>query len=255
MSTDQQTINSYNLGAKDYSAKQPTSFYHKYVEKPAMYSLLSDLIGKKILCIGVGTGDEAAYLKKQGADVTGIDVSEGMINEAKSKFPELNFLVGDMNNLDFEPETFDLVYSSLVFHYAEDLEKLFRGINNILKREGKLLFSTSHPIFDSIERFETNDRSFTVIGHSKSRSNGLIEPIGDYFTEEKRTQQWSEDFIVNFFHHTLSSWINALVKSAFKVEQVVEPMPIAEAQRLFPEKYQIYTHRPGFIIFLCSKTS
>ena len=49
MSTDNQTINSYTQGAEDYNKIQPTSFYHKYVGKPAMFSLLPNLKNKKVI--------------------------------------------------------------------------------------------------------------------------------------------------------------------------------------------------------------
>ena len=253
MSTDSQTLNSYNTGAKKYNEVQPTSFYHKYVEKPAMFSLLPDLKGKKVLCIGVGTGHEANELKSLGAEVTGIDLSEGMLEQAKNNFPDIDFRVMDMNKLEFEANTFDFIYSSLAFHYADDLKTLFESIFKILKEKGQLLFSTTHPVFDSVEHLTLSNMRYQIIGHSKDINIGNVETFGNYFKEEKRTQDWGEGFIANFYHKTITTWINSLIDSGFILKKVLEPMPIEEAKDLFDAKYEIYSHRPGYIIFLGEK--
>ncbi len=250
MSTDNQTISSYNQGAETYNEVQPTSFYHKYVEKPAMFSLLPDLKNKKVLCIGVGTGQEAYDLKTKGAEVIGVDISEGMITQARKNFPDIDFQIQDMSSLEFEDNTFDFIYSSLAFHYAEDLLDLFKGIAKVLKHDGKLLFSTTHPVFDSSVEFYEDKKRYHIIGHVKDTETKEVKTFGDYFKEEKRTQDWGNNFIVNFNHRTISTWINSLVGSGFEIKKVVEPRPLDEAKELFSERYKIYIKRPGYIIFL-----
>ncbi|MEI8143741.1 MAG: hypothetical protein WCG48_03970 [Candidatus Berkelbacteria bacterium] len=75
--TTNNTTKNYTQYAKEYEFAGPQSFYHKFIEKPEMYRILPDLSGKKVLCIGVGMGDEAEYLRNLGAEVIGIDLSEG----------------------------------------------------------------------------------------------------------------------------------------------------------------------------------
>ena len=253
MTTDQQTVDSYDNGAKNYTQEKPKSFYHKYVEKPAMYKLLPDLKGKKVLCIGCGTGEEVNYLSSLGAEVIGTDLSKGMLIEAKNNFPDLDFRQMDMMRLDFSKNTFDFVYSSLAFHYTNDLENLFAGIYKILKSGGKLLFSTTHPVFDAVEIFDLNGEQYSVIGKSKNLATKEIKTIGDYFSEIKRTQDWGNNFIVNVEHKTISTWINSLIKPGFRILKMVEPKPIEEAKEKYPEKYKEYIKRPGYMIFLTEK--
>ena len=90
--TVKRTLLSYNQGSKNWSNEQPESFYHKYVEKPAMHLLLPDVKGKSVLCIGCGTGEEVNYLNNLEAEVIGIDISEGMLSVAKNNFPNLKSL-------------------------------------------------------------------------------------------------------------------------------------------------------------------
>lgn len=253
MTTDDQTINSYNQGAKKFSEEIVKGFYHKYVEKPAMYNLLPDLRNKKVLCIGCGTGDEVNYLSKLGAEVIGTDISEGMLAEAKNNYPDLDFRHADMMNLDFQENSFDFVYSSLAFHYTGDLKGLFAGIYRILKPDGKLLFSTTHPIFDAVERFELNGEIYAVIGRAKNVETKKVRPLGDYFDEGKRSQDWGDNFIVNFEHRTISTWINDLIESRFKISKMVEPKPTEKAEKKYPDKFLAYNKKPGFLIFLVEK--
>ena len=55
-------------------------------------------------------------LAKKGADVTGVDISDGLITIAKESYPECDFKVMDMEKLEFTDESFDFAYSSLAIH-------------------------------------------------------------------------------------------------------------------------------------------
>ena len=96
---------------------------HRFVEKPMMKAMIPNLKGKKILMLGCGTGEESKLLETFGASLnqlTGIDLSSKSIEIAKRSYPDIEFVVGDMNELPFENESFDFVYSSLVIHYSEN---------------------------------------------------------------------------------------------------------------------------------------
>ncbi|BFH17355.1 class I SAM-dependent methyltransferase [Paenibacillus melissococcoides] len=55
--------------------------------------LLQPKAGEAVLDIGCGTGDLTARIRESGAHVVGIDKSEAMIAQARSKYPELRFIV------------------------------------------------------------------------------------------------------------------------------------------------------------------
>lgn len=59
---------------------------HTFIEKPAMHALLPDLKGKKVLCVGCGTGEECGELLGRGAIVEGIDVSQTSIELARTAY-------------------------------------------------------------------------------------------------------------------------------------------------------------------------
>ncbi len=55
--------------------------------------------GLPVVDVGTGPGHVAAYLAAAGADATGVDLSPGMVEEARRRFPDLTFSVGDLTGL------------------------------------------------------------------------------------------------------------------------------------------------------------
>ena len=145
----------------------PTNLGHKYLEKPAMVKLLpADLSGQSVLCIGVGAGEEIEeLLKRHPAKITGIDISSELLKIAKSKFPDIEFIEMDMMDLNLPKSSFDLIYSSLAFHYAKDWDVLMSGVARVLKQGGTLLFSTHNPPYWRLK---------TATGKSYTNPRGVV---------------------------------------------------------------------------------
>lgn len=104
--------------------------------------------GNKILELGVGTGRIAIPLAEKGFEVTGIDVSTGMINELHKKSNQVTTRVADMRNVELD-QKFDLVF--LIFNgitYALTLEDQLATIKNAahhLKKDGLFVIETFLP--------------------------------------------------------------------------------------------------------------
>jgi len=84
--------------------------------------------GATILEIGCGTGELLHSLRPQRG--LGLDISPGMIRLAKDKFPDIEFMVMDGEQLALD-ETFDYVIMSDVLCYLEDVQKVFRQIKKV----------------------------------------------------------------------------------------------------------------------------
>ena len=65
----------------------------------------------KVLDLGCGTGRDASLFLPAGYDYTGIDLSDGMVFEAKKLFSKGKFMVMDLSNLEFDDELFDGIWS------------------------------------------------------------------------------------------------------------------------------------------------
>ena len=110
----------------------------------------------RALDIGCGRGDNAIMLAINGCDVTGIDIVEDVITDAKAKaikhHVKVNFVVGNVLQMDrlFMEAEFDLVIDSGLFHTMTDEERpvFTQQIHRVLKPGGKyfmLSFSDKEP--------------------------------------------------------------------------------------------------------------
>src|SRR5215470_13161843 len=120
------------------------------VEHADFMGLLPDVEGKRVLDLGCGLGQLALYLAERGAaKVVGVDISEHMlaVAQAERAHPRIIYRREALEHVVFDSERFDLVVSSLAFHYVEDYAGLVERIAGWLSPGGVLVFSTEHPIF------------------------------------------------------------------------------------------------------------
>ncbi|MBW3694636.1 malonyl-[acyl-carrier protein] O-methyltransferase BioC [Vibrio sp. T187] len=106
--------------------------------------LPQDLSGYSVLDLGCGTGYFSKQLALRGAIVTCADLSVGMLQQAKICCGELvkDYQVADAEQLPFESNTFDFVFTSLALQWCEDLSYPLREMKRVTKMGGKLAFST-----------------------------------------------------------------------------------------------------------------
>jgi len=247
----------WNQFAENYQTfRGESGTYNELVEIPAMLGLIGDVRRKKVLDAGCGYGYYSILLAKKGAIVTGIDISEKMIELAKNSANKASvvcqFFVCDVQNLKmFRPEVFDAVISSIVVGYVDDLEGTFSEIFRVLKRKGIFAFSENHPILKgSWEKDDMGRRLHWNIDNYFERSITNTEwllPSGNIFKTSSR-------------HRTVQNYFDALVSSGFVVERLVEPEPINEARSInqdsnhaVQEHYSRAKRIPIFILFRSRK--
>ncbi|MEH3112394.1 class I SAM-dependent methyltransferase [Pedobacter terrae] len=93
---------------------------------------------KTVLDAGCGTGRNLLYFLRSGAQVYGVDQNPEAIAQAKilaSSFPHINleenFRIACVEKMPFENESFDLIISSAVLHFAENQEHFEAMLNSI----------------------------------------------------------------------------------------------------------------------------
>ncbi|CAN5626502.1 hypothetical protein BH11BAC1_BH11BAC1_18050 [soil metagenome] len=102
--------------------------------------------GEKVLEIGCGTGlFTRKFYAATKADITAIDISEELLNEARTLLPEANFQSEDAMNMKFGDNTFDVVYGSSVLHHLE-FEPSLNEIYRVLKPGGRMVFAEPNMI-------------------------------------------------------------------------------------------------------------
>ncbi len=103
---------------------------------------------KKVLEVGVGDGIDHLELAKAGAILTGIDITPKSIELTKKNLElhgyKSNLLIADAENLPFEDDSFDVIYSFGVLHHTPDTQKAVKEIYRVLKPQGKAVVSLYH---------------------------------------------------------------------------------------------------------------
>lgn len=104
--------------------------------------------GLRVLEIGCGLGTDGAQFAKAGADYVGVDLTEAAVDFARKRF-ELFGLAGtfrtaDAEKLDFENESFDLVYSHGVLHHTPDTVGAVREVHRVLRPGGRAIVMLYH---------------------------------------------------------------------------------------------------------------
>src|SRR5690606_4815534 len=113
-------------------------------EWETLKKLLPDFKDKRVLDLGCGYGWHCIYAMEHGASsVVGVDISHKMLEVAKEKthFPEVEYECCAIEDVDFPEESFDVILSSLAFHYIEDYEDLINNLYKMLKPNGTLIFT------------------------------------------------------------------------------------------------------------------
>jgi demethylmenaquinone methyltransferase/2-methoxy-6-polyprenyl-1,4-benzoquinol methylase len=94
--------------------------------------------GDRVLDACCGTGDLAVASHEEGGRVTGLDFSERMLERARSKSSDIEWVNGDLLELPFEDGTFDAVTVGFGVRNAEDLGLALGELRRVLRPGGRL---------------------------------------------------------------------------------------------------------------------
>ncbi|WP_207004649.1 class I SAM-dependent methyltransferase [Trinickia mobilis] len=123
--------------------------YHTYFgdlttqSNPAMLDALGIGRGARFLDIASGPGYLAAAAARRGADVTGVDFSAAMVDKARRVFPELEFRIGDAEDLPFPDDSFDAVGISFGMQHFPHPERALAEAFRVLQPGGRIAFTVS----------------------------------------------------------------------------------------------------------------
>ncbi len=110
------------------------------VEKRMVREMIQSLPRKLSLEIGCGTGHWTEFFTSLGFPIVGIDISEKMIEIARSKhIPEAIFLVKDVEEMDFRDESFDNIFAITALEFVDNLDRAISQIYRVLRPGGYML--------------------------------------------------------------------------------------------------------------------
>jgi demethylmenaquinone methyltransferase/2-methoxy-6-polyprenyl-1,4-benzoquinol methylase len=94
--------------------------------------------GDAVLDACCGTGDLAIAAARVGGRVTGLDFSEAMLERARRKAPELEWVSGDLLALPFDSGSFDAATVGFGVRNVDDLDRALRELRRVLRGGGRL---------------------------------------------------------------------------------------------------------------------
>lgn len=183
-----------------------------------LQKILPSFHGKKVLDLGCGYGWHCKYAVENGAvSVLGTDISRKMLETAREKNadPNIEYRRIAMEDLEFPEGTFDVVISSLAFHYVRDFTMLAENIFRWLKPDGDLVFSVEHPVFTA---YGNQDWYYDENGKI------LHFPVDNYYYEGKREAVFLGKTVTKY-HRTLTTYLDTLLQMGFRIQHIIEPQP------------------------------
>lgn len=125
-------------------------FFGEHEKKPKDREILcrfSQKIGNRgpVWDFGCGPGQTAQYLKELGTQISGLDLSEKLLAQARTNYPGIHFQKGDILNLEFEDDSIaGAVAFYAIVHFTEKQVSLaFREVFRVLQ-PGGLFLCTYH---------------------------------------------------------------------------------------------------------------
>ena len=220
------TKNAYDRWAENYDKdKNPhTTVEHKYVLK-AIDAKQHEII----LDAACGTGKYAVEFFRNGAIVYGIDISKKMIDVAKSKNNKIHYKISDMNEkLKYSSKFFDKINCAQAIKHIPtyNIKKLFKEYSRIIKDDGIIVFSVTHP-----------DMDWT-----------------DFETKTKVTVNLTQES--NIFHHKFKDYFDAFKYAGLTIADIIQ-VPIGNEIKsmLTNRSYRIVKGRYEVIVFKLKKAA
>jgi SAM-dependent methyltransferase len=163
--------------------------------------------GMSLLDVACGPGYVSAAVKQLGAVSTGIDFSERMIAIARGMFPDISFIQGDAQALQFPNSSFDRVLSNFGLLHMSHPERACAEACRVLKPKGRFAFSVwagpdkspgAKIVNDAIEAHADLDVGLPegppryLFGESEECRKALEQSgfDGESMTYETRTVEW-----------------------------------------------------------------
>ncbi|WP_232695693.1 class I SAM-dependent methyltransferase [Brevibacillus daliensis] len=217
------------------------------IEQPALRSCLPPLKGLKVLDLGCGGGQFARYCMDQGAlAVTGVDLSKNMLEYAHTHndLAGITYIHGALEDIELPTNYYDLIVSSLVMDYVRDYESVVKKITQALSDRGYFVYSTLHPHITARKLVEGWVRD--------EKGNKHYWPLDNYLEDGRREMYLVKDQKATFYHRSMSTAVNTLIKAGLMLHEIIEPTCTPEG--LLRQPHQISEiRRPTFLILKTQK--
>jgi ubiquinone/menaquinone biosynthesis C-methylase UbiE len=197
----------------------------------AAFAMLSGLIGTGggvAVDVGCGTGLSAPYVRRQGYDPVGVDLSLDMLTQAAERLPAAQ---GNATRLPLRSACAALAYSTFTTTDWDDLEGAVKEVSRILKPGGRYVSVAVHPCFNG--------------SHAEVLPSGEVLQKPGYATAQYRQPSSHQSPVrgkVGAWHRPVSGLLNAFAQAGLRINLVREGGPGA-----LPDLIAISASKPSGI--------
>ena len=217
--------------------------YHKILI-PTIMRLVGNIRNKRVIDVGCGSGYLTAKLATKGSHVVGVDPSREMIRIAKREYchiPRLEFLnlsIEDFSNC-YSDSRFDVAVSNMSLITIPNLDKTLRAVSSLLLPKSIFAFNITHPCFyNQYRKYESTDAFQYHIPHAQK---------GSFIIS---TDHEGLPSSTTHFHRPLQEYFRSLKNACLMVDELVEPFPTREVEKLYPKPWK----EPHFLSIRCIKS-
>lgn len=220
----------YEEMAEKYNELIDHKPHNAYYDRPNTLQLFPEVNGKVILDAACGPGKYAEILLAKGAVVKGFDLSPKMVQLAKKRNgSQGEFFVHDLTQPFgmIETASCDIVLCALAMHYIEDWSNTIKEFHRVLRPNGMVIISVEHPFFE-YNYFKS--RRYFEVEHVKAIWGGFGKKIE-----------------MNSFRRSLEECVMPFIKGGFYINNLIEPKPVKEFEKLDPKHYKELNEFPAFM--------
>jgi SAM-dependent methyltransferase len=142
----------------------------------ALVESLAPRAGERWLDVATGTGEVALRAARAGAEVTGLDIAPRLLEQARSRSSDVDWVEGDAQTLPFPDGAFDVVSSSFGLIFAPDQELVAQEVARVCR--GRLGLTVWRP----------NEGPHAV--YTAFSGEQPAWPVGDAFELEFEERVW-----------------------------------------------------------------
>jgi malonyl-CoA O-methyltransferase len=236
-----QTKNNKIQRGFSHSARQYDRFcgLHRAIADKLVAQVAKEPKPSVLLDVGCGTGYLTVKLKEHfpQSKVIGLDFAQEMLNVARSKRKDINWVLGDSSHLPFANGSVDVVVSNLAYQWSGDLSHAFKEVRRVLSPGGVLIgtlfaYNTCQELFQSLDEAKTGPLQFARLPSGAQIqealiASGFVNPVVD-------GEQIKAEF--NGMHE-LMSWLKSIGANNLSREGYLGPGAFSRAAAIYRAKF------------------
>ncbi|MCY4018618.1 MAG: class I SAM-dependent methyltransferase [Chloroflexi bacterium] len=217
------------------------NLFHRRLIEPSVLQLLALQKGERVLDVGCGNGALARSLAEKGAMVSAVDFSEEMILLAEGRSrriaSDIDYRIVDATDRDallsLGAAHFDAVVCSMTLMDIPIVAPLFEAASELLRYEGRFVFATMHPAFNSnnpvfFQEKEDRDGVVTTVTGVKIHAYDDLPPMKGSGAPGEPTPHY-------YYHRPLSTLLQEAFEAGFVLDGLLEPVFSPEDAELGPD--------------------